>query len=196
MRRNSFRMRSSISPLVVSEITLVALVVVVDEHLDAKQIVDAGPRNRVSDDTKSDLYLATLPLDHGRPGEDLLDDERLRLQFLPLELRTTRNEGLIDHPPGQHDDFANAAAGALNAPLRAQRQVAATNRHDAIPLVELKEDMGMGTAHEAEAVLTVHNDLRGGVCLGDRWIGRHAQSESIRLNNRSRWLSNVGVVLE
>ena len=72
-----------------------------------------GIAYRVSDDTKSDLYLATLPLIMAGKAE-LLDDERLRLQFLALERRTTRNgKDIIDHPPGRHDDLANSVAGAL-----------------------------------------------------------------------------------
>jgi hypothetical protein len=72
-----------------------------------------GIAYRVSDDTKSDLYLATLPILRAGKAE-LLDDERLRLQFLALERRTTRNgRDIVDHPPGRHDDLANSVAGAL-----------------------------------------------------------------------------------
>ncbi len=44
----------------------------------------------------------------------LLDIPRLEAQLIALERRTTRvGRDLVDHPPGGHDDVANAAAGAL-----------------------------------------------------------------------------------
>jgi hypothetical protein len=44
----------------------------------------------------------------------ILDDKRLVGQFVSLERRTSRSgKDTIDHPPGQHDDICNAAAGAL-----------------------------------------------------------------------------------
>lgn len=66
-----------------------------------------------SDKTKSDLYRELLPLlNSGRV--ELLDHPRLRAQLASLERRTARGgRDSIDHPPGAHDDVANAAAGAL-----------------------------------------------------------------------------------
>jgi hypothetical protein len=63
--------------------------------------------------TKSDLYLAFLPLlNSGRV--DLLDNPTLITQLCSLERRTARGgRDSIDHAPGAHDDVANAAAGAL-----------------------------------------------------------------------------------
>jgi hypothetical protein len=44
----------------------------------------------------------------------LLDSARMASQFLALERRTSRaGKDSIDHPPGGHDDVANAVAGAL-----------------------------------------------------------------------------------
>jgi hypothetical protein len=45
----------------------------------------------------------------------LLDDDRLVRQLTGLERRVSRgvNRDNIDHPPGAHDDLANAVAGAL-----------------------------------------------------------------------------------
>jgi hypothetical protein len=44
----------------------------------------------------------------------LLDHPRLVAQLCALERRTARGgRDSIDHPPGAHDDVANAAAGAL-----------------------------------------------------------------------------------
>ncbi len=54
-----------------------------------------------------------LPLINSR-GVDLLDNNRLVHQLVSLERCTTRSgKDNIDHPPGAHDDVANAAAGAL-----------------------------------------------------------------------------------
>lgn len=62
---------------------------------------------------KSDLYRDLLPLVNS--GEvALLDNDRLFNQLVSLERRTARGgRDSIDHPPGAHDDLANAAAGAL-----------------------------------------------------------------------------------
>jgi hypothetical protein len=72
-----------------------------------------GITYRVTDSVKSDLYRDFLPLlNSGRV--DLLDNKRLKAQLCGLE-RTVSKAGqdTIDHPFGQHDDVANAAAGAL-----------------------------------------------------------------------------------
>ena len=66
-----------------------------------------------ADRTKSELFIDMLPLINSR-GVDLLDNDRLVHQLVSLERRTTRSgKDSIDHPPGAHDDLANAAAGAL-----------------------------------------------------------------------------------
>jgi len=60
---------------------------------------------------KSDLYRDLLPAINSRKL-DLLDDARLLTQLVGLERRTARGgRDSIDHPPGAHDDLANAAAG-------------------------------------------------------------------------------------
>ena len=63
--------------------------------------------------TRSEFYRELLPL--LMSGKvDLLDDRRMIAQLLQLERRTSRvGRDTIDHPPGQHDDLCNAAAGAL-----------------------------------------------------------------------------------
>ncbi len=60
---------------------------------------------------RSELYLAFLPLlNSGRL--DLLDHPRMVSQFVGLERRTSRaGKDSVDHPPGWHDDVANAVAG-------------------------------------------------------------------------------------
>ena len=61
----------------------------------------------------SEIYLEFLPIVMGRRCE-LLDNQRLIGQLGNLE-RRVRQGGydLITHFPGQHDDLANAAAGAI-----------------------------------------------------------------------------------
>ena len=62
---------------------------------------------------KSDLYREALPLLNARRC-NLLDNPRLISQLCALERRTARGgRDSIDHPPGAHDDVANAAVGAL-----------------------------------------------------------------------------------
>lgn len=67
----------------------------------------------VADKPKSDLYRNLLPaLNSG--NLELLDNQRLANQLCGLQRRTARGgRDSIDHPPGQHDDVINAAAGAL-----------------------------------------------------------------------------------
>ena len=62
----------------------------------------------VSEQSKSEIYDAFEPkLNAGEV--ELLDHPKLTEQLLTLVLRGAR----IDHLPGDHDDFANAAAGAI-----------------------------------------------------------------------------------
>jgi hypothetical protein len=70
-------------------------------------------RYEVSEKNKSEIYRDTLPLlNAGRV--ELLDNKRLVAQLCGLERRTARGgRDSIDHSPGQHDDLANAACGAL-----------------------------------------------------------------------------------
>jgi hypothetical protein len=74
----------------------------------------AGVFYSLSEKAKSGLYLELLPLLNSR-AVDLLDSSVLTRQLVSLERRTGRGTGrdIIDHPPGCHDDVANAAAGAL-----------------------------------------------------------------------------------
>ena len=60
---------------------------------------------------RSDLYRNLLPLlNSGRI--ELHDSDRLTNQLVMLERRTSRGgKDSIDHPPGGHDDVANAVAG-------------------------------------------------------------------------------------
>lgn len=72
-----------------------------------------GIRYEPAEQTKSDLYRELLPLVNGARIE-LLDLPRLYAQLVGLERRTARGgRDSTDHPPGGHDDVANAAAGVL-----------------------------------------------------------------------------------
>ena len=77
---------------------------------------------------KSDLYRDLLPaLNSGKV--DLLDIQRLQLQFCGLERRTrVGGKDAIDHGPGAHDDIANAAAGALVMALSGAKALNTTQR--------------------------------------------------------------------
>jgi hypothetical protein len=64
--------------------------------------------------TRSEIYQDTLPLINSGILA-LLDDRKLITQIGTLERRTSgRGRDVIDHPPGGHDDLANAALGALD----------------------------------------------------------------------------------
>jgi hypothetical protein len=66
-----------------------------------------------SEKVKSDIYRDMLPILNSRRCQ-LLDIPRLTSQLHGLERRTARGgKDSIDHGPGQHDDIANAVAGAL-----------------------------------------------------------------------------------
>jgi hypothetical protein len=72
-----------------------------------------GITYRPADKTKSEIYLALLPMLNSQTAE-LLDVRRLEDQLVGLERRTSRGgRDSIDHAPNGHDDVANAAAGAL-----------------------------------------------------------------------------------
>jgi hypothetical protein len=63
--------------------------------------------------SKSELYRDLLPALNSH-GVELLDRPRLTAQLISLERRTARGgRDSIDHAPGQHDDVANAVAGAV-----------------------------------------------------------------------------------
>jgi hypothetical protein len=68
---------------------------------------------RPSERAKSDIYRDALPLLNSRKCQ-LLDIRHLISQLHGLERRTARGgKDSIDHGPGQHDDVANAVAGAI-----------------------------------------------------------------------------------
>jgi hypothetical protein len=72
-----------------------------------------GIQYRTSERTRSEIYLAFLPMVMSTRCE-LLDNKRLVNQFVGLERRVARSgKDSIDHSPNAHDDVCNSAAGAL-----------------------------------------------------------------------------------
>ncbi|MET3967227.1 hypothetical protein [Bradyrhizobium sp. S3.9.1] len=81
-----------------------------------------GVHYETADRSRSDLYVALLPLINSRAA-DLLDNDRLITQLALLERRATRGgKDAIDHAPGAHDDVANAVAGACVLATTAKRR--------------------------------------------------------------------------
>lgn len=76
---------------------------------------------------RSALYVETLAaLASGRV--ELPPDEKMRRQFLMLERRTgASGRDVVDHPPGGHDDRANAVAGLVAHADRLGRCVSKTS---------------------------------------------------------------------
>ncbi len=70
-----------------------------------------GIQYRVAESPKNHIYRDVVPAIHSKQLE-LLDEPRLVAQLVGLERRTSRGgRESIDHPPGGHDDLANAAIG-------------------------------------------------------------------------------------
>lgn len=64
---------------------------------------------------KTELYKDLLPLINSR-AVDLLDHPKMVSQIANLDRRVGRSgRDIIDHPPGLHDDIANAVAGVVTA---------------------------------------------------------------------------------
>ena len=93
---------------------------------------DAGITYHVSSHTKSELYDALDPLLNAA-GAVLLDVPLLEQQLLGLVWRG----GKIDHPAGEHDDHANAAAGAV---LLAVARVRAMTEAQIAQLHQINDD--------------------------------------------------------
>ena len=79
----------------------------------ADEFARHGIQTRTAPQPKSGLYVDALAaLNSGRA--ELPPDDRLVNQLITLERRTSRaGKDSIDHPPGGHDDRANAVAGLL-----------------------------------------------------------------------------------
>ena len=86
---------------------------------------ECGIRYNKAEKTASNLYIELLPRLCSREIE-LPDNEVLISQLAALE-RRTRSGGrdIIDHPPGGHDDLANAVAGASDVAFVRRRKLGA-----------------------------------------------------------------------
>lgn len=78
-----------------------------------EQFRKLGVEYELAPKTRSELYQALVPtINSGKL--QLLDVPNLEAQLVALERRTARGgRESIDHPPGGHDDIANAVAGAV-----------------------------------------------------------------------------------
>jgi hypothetical protein len=80
-------------------------------------VIDGFAREGVaythSERDRSAIYLDALVLFTSARAR-ILDNQRLEHQLASLERRTTpRGKDIVNHPPGGHDDLANACCGAL-----------------------------------------------------------------------------------
>ena len=73
---------------------------------------DKGIAYDASKRSKSEIYLESEPL-FATGTIRLLDHVTLQGELRNLERKTGRTKDIVDHPPKGHDDYANAAAGAL-----------------------------------------------------------------------------------
>jgi hypothetical protein len=79
-----------------------------------EQFKKRGISYGLSTKSKSKLYLDMLPQINSRKVT-LLDSDRMLHQFVGLERKTRwGGKDSVDHPPGGHDDVANAVAGAAS----------------------------------------------------------------------------------
>jgi len=80
---------------------------------------------KVSDRSKTAIYESFEPLLNA--GEiELLDVPKLQEQLLTLVVRGSS----IDHPSGSHDDFANAACGALTLGIDDETRLTRLDREE------------------------------------------------------------------
>ena len=78
-----------------------------------EQFAQHGISYKHSDQNKSELYLEALP-QFTQGSVTLLDYQPLTVELMQLERRTSRSgRDAVDHPPGGHDDYANAVCGCL-----------------------------------------------------------------------------------
>lgn len=107
------------------------------------QFEQAGISYRLSDKTRSELYEALEPLLNAR-AVVLLDAAVLEQQLLGLVWRG----GKIDHQAGEHDDFANATAGAV---LRATGAVSELTVEQVAEIHRINEDADITGVHVLDA---------------------------------------------
>lgn len=111
------------------------------------QFADQGVAYVVSEKTKHELYEALEPTLNSR-GVLLLDVSTLEQQLLGLVWRG----GKIDHPSGEHDDYANACAGVVHILAQPQHD----HSHDAdILAMNVRRPSYWGHPFEGDAPGTV-----------------------------------------
>ena len=98
---------------------------VVGDRYAGEWVVEAFRKHGItyqpSELSKNELYLEAEPL-FATGAVRLLDLRVLQTELLQLERRTGRSgRDSVDHPPSGHDDFANAACGALVQTVKAKR---------------------------------------------------------------------------
>jgi hypothetical protein len=124
---------------------------------------------------KSDLYKELLPLLNSGVVE-LLDNERLRNQLVSLERRTARGgRDSIDHPPGGHDDVANAVAGVVVLAATAPKYTAATWGRERPATSERATMRRRGPIYRINDVEVTPSEYRRAV-RQTRGIHKHAES--------------------
>jgi hypothetical protein len=118
----------------------------------------------ISERSKSDIYRDFLPLLNSR-AVSLLDHRRMRQQLLGLERRTTRGgKDSIDHPPGGHDDVANAVAGACLCAI----EIAAVVPAHRLPSHAFNTYDPLAT-NEENAIAMARAEARSGYYTGPGW---------------------------
>ena len=107
-----------------------------------------GIRYEAAAKPKSDLYRDLLPMLNSARVE-LLDHTRLVAQICSLERRTARSgRDSIDHPPGAHDDIANAVAGAAALALGHQGVVVSADLLRRVQMMPRRRQFGSARSPE------------------------------------------------
>ena len=126
----------------------------------------AGITYRQSERDRSQLYLDLLPL-FSSGSARLLDNDRLAFQLTNLQ-RSTRAGGRdkVDHPRGQADDCANAAAGALTltangAPLLWTRRNFFGDDEAPVPWPTRARGVYISAATDNQGVMVAYWAIRG-----------------------------------
>ena len=121
-----------------------------------------GIAYEVADTVRSDLYRDLLPLITSQQVA-LLDHPRLVAQLCNLERRTGRaGRDTIDHPPGAHDDLANAAAGVL--------VLAARRRTSGLPMAILDLGSDPTTVRTPDESAELEERQRRALWAGRGWM--------------------------
>ena len=116
--------------------------------------------------SKSDLYLAALPLINSRLV-DLLDDPKLARQATALERRAG---GTVDHPPRSHDDRVNACVGAL---ICGRASSTPQYRVSTLPALPMVTDLMSTPVDPALADCPIPIEIRGNADAVMQWLIAH-----------------------